>query len=238
LIAAVFLWQMMFASAVYAQQTRTLHIGGQAVTLTSDKRSSPALVVQMPEGDRWYGFLTSGTVPGRLTLQMPDNQIFSLRTAPNYTFSTIQADFPRIYTWNLTFWDANQRWGNEVVWWDLNWYNNTNTPQLSAPLSGHPAIYPMYWVQATCSATTGTYAVKGNPILPNPANGNTAFASNQTRCWCRLKRRSDGANGGWVFNGALSPAAWCATRCPIDCAYHAADLSGFRAALLAAFANP
>ena len=234
LLGLILVGQMIFAPASMA---RTLHIGNQSVTLTPDKRSTPALAVQLPEGI-WYGFLTPGTAPGRLTVRMPDNQILSLRTAPDYTFSTIQADFPRIWTWDHAFRDANPRWGNQAVWWDLNWYNNANMPQLSAPLSGYPAIYPTYWVQATCSATTGSWATKGNPVLPNPANGNSAFASNQMQCWCRLKRRSDGANGGWIFHWTISSAALCAIDCPGNCANHAAVRSDIRSALLDAFANP
>jgi len=57
---------------------RTLHIGNQSVPLTSDKRSSPALAVRMPENDVWYGNLVAGTAPGRLTIRMPDNQVYSL----------------------------------------------------------------------------------------------------------------------------------------------------------------
>jgi len=72
----------LVSGVAHAQQTRALHIGNQSVTLTSDKRSTPALAVQMPEGDIWYGFLTSGTAPGRLTVQMPDNQIYSLTAPP------------------------------------------------------------------------------------------------------------------------------------------------------------
>ncbi|MCL2758334.1 MAG: hypothetical protein FWE64_03375, partial [Alphaproteobacteria bacterium] len=56
---------------------RTLYIGGQSIALTPDKRSTPALAVQLPEGI-WYGFLTPGTAPGRLTVRMPDNQVYSL----------------------------------------------------------------------------------------------------------------------------------------------------------------
>ena len=79
LFVAIFLAGGM---ATHAQQTRILRIGTQSVTLTSDKRSSPALVVQMPEGDIWYGYLTTGTAPGRLTVQMPGGQIHSLTPPP------------------------------------------------------------------------------------------------------------------------------------------------------------
>ena len=186
----------------YSASVRSLRFGTQSVTLTSDKRSAPALAVQMPEGDIWYGFLTSGTAPGRLTVQMPPSgnqwpgQVFSLIAATNHTFSDIQADFPRIWTWDQAFRNANPRWGDQAVQFNAGWYNLTG-----------PGIWPTYHVQATCSATTGTYAVKGNPVLPNPANGNTAFASTERQCWCRLKQRADGANGGWVFFRANSTAA-------------------------------
>jgi len=73
---------LLIAASAHAVQTRTLRIGNQSVTLTSDKRSSPALAVQMPAGDIWYGFLTAGTAPGRLTVQMPSGQIHSLIAPP------------------------------------------------------------------------------------------------------------------------------------------------------------
>ena len=202
----------------YSASVRSLRFGTQSVTLTSDKRSAPALAVQMPEGDIWYGFLTSGTAPGRLTVQMPPSgnqwpgQVFSLIAATNHTFSDIQADFPRIYTWNGSQVGLPNRFGNQSV-------SNFNSTSWDANLSierwGLAAIYPTYWVQATCSATAGTYAVKGNPAPPyttplvaSPnAAGNTVFGSTERHCWCRLKQRADGANGGWVFIWALSTAA-------------------------------
>jgi len=223
---------LLIATSAHAVQTRTLRIGNQSVTLTSDKRSAPALAVQMPEGDIWYGFLTSGTAPGRLTVQMPSGDIFSLIPPTNHTFSTILADFPQIYTWDLAFRNTNPRWGNQNVTW------GNYEASLSIPLSGQLPIWPNFHIQATCSSTTGTYAVKGNPVLPNPANGNTAFASTERQCWCRLKQRSDSANGGWTFDRALSTAADCALWCPDRCTDLAANRAAFRAALFDAFVNP
>jgi len=225
------------AAPAYA---RTLYIGGQSVALTSDKRSSPALAVQIPGDGIWYGFLMPGTAAGRLTVQLPPEsqwpgQIFSLTVPSNHTFSTISADFPQIYTWDATFRNANPRWGNQDVHWDAALPSPNS---LQSPLSGHPPIWPNFHVQTTCSATTGTYPDKGNPVLPNLANGNTAFASNQIQCWCRLKRRSDGANGGWVFRGTRPTADNCAVGCPRNCANGAADGTVFRSVLLSAFENP
>ncbi|MCL2737523.1 MAG: hypothetical protein FWE17_01510 [Alphaproteobacteria bacterium] len=227
LLGLILLGQMIFAPASMA---RTLHVGAQSVPLTSDKRSSPALALRMPAGDVWYGFLVSGTVAGRLTVQMPSG-IFSLIAPSNHTFSTIQADFPQIYTWDQTFLNNFPRWGNQNVWWTANHNNN-----LSATLGGHAPIWSNFHIQATCSATTGTYPHKGNPVLPNVANGNTAFASTVRQCWCRLKQRADGANGGWVFGGTFSTAALCAFSCPDGCA-NAAGLAAFRAVLFDAFEN-
>jgi len=216
---------LLIVISAHAQQMRTLRIGGQAVTLTSDKRSSPALAVQMPEGDIWYGFLTSGTAPGRLTVQMPGGDVFSLIAPPppNYTFSTILADFPQAWTWDQAFRNTNPRWNNRPVDFDAGWYNLTGV-----------GIWPTYHIQATCSATMGANAVKGNPVLPS----SNTFAGNELRCWCRLKRRSDGANGGWVYWGGWSTANNCASLCPDICARIAVNDTTFRTALFNAFANP
>jgi len=218
---------MVFAGIAHAQQTRTLRIGGQSVTLTSDKRSSPALVVQMPAGDIWYGFLTPGTAPGRLTLRMPSsgqwpNQVFSLTAPLSYhlSFSTISADFPQVYTWN----------GGQHGLPDS--YNGTNvhlfnSTTYNANLTTH-GVYPTYWIQAICSTTAGSWLQLGNPI----------HAGNGMQCWCRLKRRTDDANGGWVFAQPGSTAISCANACPNACAFFAAGNVSFRTALLNAFANP
>jgi len=237
----------VFAVTAKAQQTKTLHIGGQVVALTSDKRSTPALVVQMPEGDRWYGTLVSGTAPGRLTVQMPQSgqwagQVFSLIAPTGHTFSDIVTDFPRIWTWDLAFWNTNPRWGNQNVNWDAT---RPTPASLQAPLSGSPRVWPDFHVQAACSSITGTagwstgvFTSQSNIALPNVPNGNIDFASAERQCWCRLKRRSDGANGGWVFDFANSTAAVCATHCPYSCAFNAATHAAFRAALFNAFVNP
>jgi len=115
--------------------------------------------------------------------------------ASTHTFSTIAADFPRIWTWDQAFRDANPRWGNQNVSFNAGWYNLTAVN-----------IWPNFHVQATCSSTTGTanwttgvFTTNSSITLPNPANGNTAFGSTERQCWCRLKQRSDGANGAWVF---------------------------------------
>jgi len=217
---------LLIAVSAHAATTRTLRIGNQSVTLTSDKRSAPALAVQMPAGDIWYGTLTGGTAPGRLTVQMPPSgqwagQIFSLIPPPNYTFSGIFADFPQVWTWDQEFRNVNPSWNGLTVFWLANQYNLTGA-----------GIWPAYHVQATCSATAATYMAKGNPVLPTLPFGGTA-----RHCWCRLKRRSDGANGGWVWLFLFESASVCAINCPNNCAWGAND-TAFRAAMLAAFANP
>ena len=218
---------LLIAVSAHAATTRTLRIGNQSVTLTSDKRSAPALAVQMHAGDIWYGTLTGGTAPGRLTVQMPAEsqfagQVFSLITA--HTFSTIQGDFPQVWTWDLTFRNTHPTYNGTTVSW-----GNAYDANLRAARDGHPPIWPTYHVQAMCSNTTGTSGVKGNPV----------HASNGQQCWCRLKQRDNNANGGWVFALTLSTTTThCASNCPANCAYNAADITNFRAALLGAFANP
>jgi len=215
LFVAIFLAGGM---ATHAQQTRILRIGTQSVTLTSDKRSSPALAVQMPEGDIWYGYLVSGTAPGRLTVQMPGGQIHSLIVPPGQTFSTIWADFPQVWTWDLDFRNTHPSYNGSNVAWTTNH---------NAILASH-GLWPTYHLQAMCSNTTGTYPNRGTPH----------FANNGIQCWCRLKRRSDGANGGWVFVWSHGTGALCANACPARCANNSVDASIFRTALFNAFANP
>jgi len=205
------------AAPAYA---RTLHIGGQSVALTPDKRSSPALAVQIPGDGIWYGFLMPGTAPGRLTVQMPGGGIFSLIESPptNHTFSTILADFPQVWTWDVNFRNAHTEYNDTPVWFTSEFDNSLATN----------AVWPTYHVQAMCSNTAGTPAQPGSPV----------HANNGIHCWCRLKRRADGANGGWVFMVAWTEPYHCANGCPRHCAAHAAVVSDFRAALLSAFANP
>ncbi|MCL1786085.1 MAG: hypothetical protein FWG39_02965 [Alphaproteobacteria bacterium] len=217
---------MIFASAAHAQ-TKTLHFGTQSVELTSDKRSTPALHVKI--GDTiWYGFLAVGTAAGRLTFKTPAGDVYSLIAATNHTFSAILADFPQIWTWDLDFKNANPIWGNRTVDWSTTYHTGLT----------NMAVWPTYHVQATCSATAGAMHAKGNPVLTSVTNGTTAFASTERYCWCRLKQRSDGANGGWVFIYTYSSSSECAFDCPIYCAYGAATATAFRTALFNAFANP
>ena len=213
---------------------RTLHIGNQSVPLTSDKRSSPALAVRI-ENTVWYGTLASGTAPGRLTLRMPPagqwaGEVYSLiepgGCPAGYFCSTIWDDFPQVWTWSPEFRNTHPTWGGTTVWWDTSWYNSNTTA-----LTNH-GIYPTYYIQMTCSTTTGSYAVRGNPVMPTLPFGGTT-----RQCWCRLKSRADSAAGGWVFLTSYSSAADCA-HCPVQCADNAGGASVFRAALLNAFANP
>jgi len=201
-----------------------MHIGPQAVILTSDKRSSPALAVRMPEGDIWYGFLTSDTAPGRLSLRMPGGDIFSLTPPPNHTFTTISADYPQIYTWNGGQHGLPNNFGGQSV-------RDFNSTARNAGLT-NVGVYPTYWVQSTCSPTTGTWAVQGDPALPA-----IPFSGTTRQCWCRLKRRSDGANGVWVFRRTDSTAADCAFICPSGCADANMDAT-FRSVALNTFTNP
>jgi len=224
---------LLIAVSAHAAQTRTLRIGNQSVTLTSDKRSAPALAVQI-DNTVWYGYLVNGTAPGRLTVQMPGGQIHSLTAPPINILNAISADFPRVWTWDQAFRDANPRWGNQNVWWNTEHDNN-----LSIERWGLARIWPEYHIQATCGTLAGTNAVKGDPgTLPAVSNGTTTFAAANRQCWCRLKQRSDGANGGWVFFWTRSSAAACAYDCPLGCAGDAAVYPAFRSALFDAFNNP
>jgi len=82
-------FMLAFVCAAYAAQTRTLHIGTSSVPLFLDKKSSPALAVQI-ENTVWYGFLASGTAPGRLVTEMPSGERYHLRSpdCEAGTFST------------------------------------------------------------------------------------------------------------------------------------------------------
>jgi len=208
--------------AAHAQQTKTLRIGGQAVTLTSDKRSTPALAVQIPGDGVYYGFLTNGTAPGRLTIQMPDNQVYSLINPTNHTFSGIFADYPQVWTWDLAFRNTHPTYNGVSVDWGTGLDSG-----LSTALGGHPAIWPTYHVQAICSSTPDTHPNAKNPVW-----------ANDRHCYCRLKRRSDEANGGWISRSANPTAAGCAAFCAYACAFDAASQVHRRAMLLDAFANP
>ncbi|MCL2758018.1 MAG: hypothetical protein FWE64_01705 [Alphaproteobacteria bacterium] len=198
-------------------QAKSLRLGnGMVVHLTADKKSSPALHV-LVDGTIWYGFLTAGTATGRLTLRMPSGDIYSLIAGTSHTFSTIWDDHPQVWTWYQPFQNANPRYNGAVVIFNASWDGLTRI-----------GVWPDYHLQTMCSNNTGTYAQPGNPV----------YAVNGLRCWCRLKRRSDGANGGWLFVWTTTTAAYCAVNCTQDCAGHTVEVPIFRSALFNAFANP
>ncbi|MCL2737268.1 MAG: hypothetical protein FWE17_00175 [Alphaproteobacteria bacterium] len=71
-------------SAYAASPVRILRISsGMAAPLFLDKKSSPAFAVSIA-GTTHYGYLESGTSPGRMTVRMPDNKVYSL-SAPQPT---------------------------------------------------------------------------------------------------------------------------------------------------------
>jgi len=210
----------------YAATTKALRFGTQSVTLTSDKRSAPALAVQMPEGDIWYGFLASGTAPGRLTVQMPSGDNFSLIAPPpryNFSFSTIQEDFPQVYTWNGAQHGLPNAYHGRIGIYN---FGGQGWDATITALN----IYPTYWLQGICSTTSGAHMITGNPVYAGPNVGSV--------CWCRLKRRSDNANGQWVLAGFFSNASECASRCPDGCAEGVVHTAAFRSLVLASFTNP
>ena len=197
---------------------RTLHVGNQSIPLTADKRSAPALAVRIDD-TTWYGFLAAGTAPGRLTVQMPGGQIHSLIPPTSHNVTDILADYPQIYTWNGSEHGLPNSYNGTSVYLFGSTADNANLT--------NAGIYPTYWVQSICSNTAGAYLDRGNPV----------HAGNGTRCWCRLKRRIEGANGGWVFWSNSSPTD-CAHYCPASCAHYAGIIPEFRAALFDAFENP
>jgi len=117
----------MFSQAPMAYaQTKTLRIGNQSIELTSDKRSTPALAVQMPTGDIWYGHLVAGTSAGRLTVQMPSGQIHSLVAPPGEPFRIHLTNMPA----NSQFSFQISARGNFTVDWGdghVQTINRTNT---------------------------------------------------------------------------------------------------------------
>jgi hypothetical protein len=95
-------------------QTRTLHFGaGLSAPLYTDKKTTPALNVQIGS-TTWYGYLTGGTAPGRLTVQTPTGQVYSLGAPP-----------PTGYVTNglIVHLDAMMRSGNSS-WQDLSGNGN------------------------------------------------------------------------------------------------------------------
>jgi len=216
---------LLIAVSAYAQQTQTLRVGAQSIPLFLDKKSSPVLAVQMPEGDIWYGFLTSGTAPGRLTVQMPSGDIFSLFPPPDWCppgffCSTIWDDYPEVYTADPEFMAVNPHYNDGNVH-----ISTVSEANIAALLDA--GIWPTYQVQAMCSDTNvGSWQV-GEPV----------HSSTGLVCWCRLKRRYDGANGVWVQRYVNSSLSNCRTLCPSNCVGHAHG-SSFRNIMLSSFANP
>jgi len=211
--------------AISAAPARNLRVGTQSVPLTTNKRSTPALAVRIGNVTH-YGYLTSGTAPGRLTIRLPNGNVHSLIAPPpryNFSFSTIQEDFPQVYTWNgAQHGLPNEYHGRTGIFnfGGTNW--NASITAIN--------IYPTYWLQGICSTTSGAHMITGNPVYAGPNVGSV--------CWCRLKRRSDNANGQWVLAGFFSNASECASRCPDGCAEGVVHTAAFRSLVLASFTNP
>ncbi|MDR1337801.1 MAG: hypothetical protein LBJ73_02100 [Rickettsiales bacterium] len=99
-----------------------------------------------------------------------------------------------------------------------------------------PSDLTGYYLQDVCASASETtsYAETSCSITTN--NSSSILNSGETRCLCRLKRKSDNVSAaGWVFDYSYGPAADCADYCASYCAINAYSDSVFRSALLAAF---
>ncbi|MCL1786053.1 MAG: hypothetical protein FWG39_02795, partial [Alphaproteobacteria bacterium] len=215
IIVLIFLGQMIFAPVWVHAQTKTLRFGNQSVTLTSDKKSTPALVFRTSDSVQYYGYLVGGAGPG-LNFMTSGGERYHLAEAPPSVdiFSAILADYPGVWTWDYEFWNIYPNYNNYAVTFIAAWDGLTGV-----------GIWPDYHVQAMCSNTVGAFANNGNP----------AHAGNGTNCWCRLKRRADGANGNWAFLATYSMDSDCADNCSPNCAANTGGDAVFRTALLSAF---
>ena len=223
--------------AISAAPARNLRVGTQSVPLTTNKRSTPALAVRIGNVTH-YGYLTSGTAPGRLTIRLPNGNVHSLIAPPatgwpphTLTFSTIQTDWSGgIVTFNLS------EHGLPCVY-------NTHSVHYcgsTAPNAGltNIGIYPTYWVQTMCSSTVGINAIPGTANPSDFRFGNPVHSTGGLSCWCRLKRRSDNANGPWVSQSEPRDTTHrCANNCGLNCPNALTDARNvtFRQALLSGF---
>ena len=113
------------------------------------------------------------------------------------------ADYPQIFTMTQEFCAANPT------------YNGYNVglpalacfPAIFNTILTREGIFPNYVVQAMCSNTDGYDYMPGNPV----------YSSTGTRCWCRLKRQSDGKNGSWIYSYYATTAYVCASECGAYC---------------------
>ena len=138
--------------------------------------------------------------------------------------SIIMTDYEAgIYTWNGSEWGLPDTYNSVTIFA----FGNTG---YDSGLTG-VGIYPTYWIQAICSTTAGaTFGSKGYPV----------YSSSGVYCWCRLKRRSDGVNGAFVFrNDGNFTSTTCPLYCAVGCAANVAQNdNGIRTAILNAFTNP
>ncbi|MDR2412918.1 MAG: hypothetical protein LBD50_01770 [Rickettsiales bacterium] len=81
----------------------------------------------------------------------------------------------------------------------------------------------LFYGASGCSATSGSYAVAGNP---------TFSSSGGQYCWCRMYGTDLGSvSGSWVFTYDYGSASFCASNCANDCAADAGNDSDLRSAL-------
>ncbi|MDR0319201.1 MAG: hypothetical protein LBH81_00470 [Rickettsiales bacterium] len=123
-----------------------------------------------------------------------------------------------IYTFDKEFNENNPVYhGSEI---ELYKYENKKESLIGA------SVWPGYYIQSICSSVEGAHLETGSP----------EYDSDGRYCWCRLKRKSDGANGVFVSNAlVVESAADCAHPCVNHCASDAGDDSDFRAALMSSF---
>jgi hypothetical protein len=140
--------------------------------------------------------------------------IYSTGSSP----STIEEDYPQIYTWNPTFYTNNPTYNNTAV------FPPDSVDYYETDLTSH-GIWPDYHIQSMCSNNAGA-------SLP------PVYSSAGTHCWCRLKRVSDVESGQWVPGGqTFSSSNDCDANCAHSCAYGTAFDQEYRVAMLDAFQN-
>ena len=135
-------WFVLFIGLLIAVpvHARTLRVGTQSVPLTTDKQSTPALAVRVGNVTH-YGFLVSGTAPGRLTVRMPAGQIHSLTPPPPTGYVTNGLIVHLDAMWNT----VNGRNPSAAIWSDLSGNGNNFT------LVGSPAFGPREIIFDTAS---------------------------------------------------------------------------------------
>ena len=205
----------------FAVKTRNLHYGEKSEPLFSDRKSTPALIVQIEEVLH-YGYLTPGVVSGKLIIEKSPGERYSLTVPPSCapgtgsqdgfipcidlhaSVSTTAYDYPVISTYP----DAEYNGigttlcgtcGGDIGWGPVNLPLNPDMTWTNAGTA--------YYIQGICSTTPQSPGMETFGFIYSGALSYDSASVNSGWCFCRLKRVSDNKNGNWVHrnsSGALS----------------------------------